>query len=113
MRREAHTSLITTIWPGDLVTGRPELLVAGNPAPCPRYRGKMAERGPFRAAFQRITRSRLGPLRMRSAGERWDPMPTTNLNERDWQIRGYVYTYFVEHEQPPAYEQAAKQFGLA
>jgi len=28
------------------------------------------------------------------------------------QIRHYVYAYFVEHTQPPTYEQAAQQFGL-
>ncbi len=40
-------------------------------------------------------------------------MAATDLRERDWQIRHFVYTYFVEHEQPPAYEQAARHFGLA
>jgi hypothetical protein len=40
-------------------------------------------------------------------------MSTTDLSERDWHIRHYVYTYFVEHVRPPTYAQAAQQFGLA
>jgi hypothetical protein len=40
-------------------------------------------------------------------------MPTTDLSERDRQIRHCVYTFFVERGQAPTYEQAAQQFGLA
>jgi hypothetical protein len=36
-----------------------------------------------------------------------------DLRERDWQIRQFVYEYFVEHERPPAYEEAAQRFDLA
>ena len=39
-------------------------------------------------------------------------MSTTDLSERDWRIRHYVYSYFVEHAQPPTYKQAAQQFGM-
>ncbi len=39
-------------------------------------------------------------------------MPAIELSERDWQIRHFVYAYFVERGEPPRYEQAAQQFGL-
>ena len=34
------------------------------------------------------------------------------LSERDWQIRHYVYSFFVLHAQPPTSDRVAKQFGL-
>lgn len=40
-------------------------------------------------------------------------MSTTDLSERDWQIRRYAYTYFIEHARPPTHEQAAEHFALA
>ena len=38
---------------------------------------------------------------------------TPGATEQDWQIRHFIYSYFVDHEGPPTYEQAADAFGIA
>lgn len=34
-------------------------------------------------------------------------MTNLGLSERDWQLRQYVYAYFVERSRPPTFEEAA------
>ncbi len=39
-------------------------------------------------------------------------MASSSLSEQDWQVRLFVYTFFVENERPPTYLETAEHFKL-
>ena len=39
-------------------------------------------------------------------------MAGAELTEQDWQIRLFVYQFFIDHERPPTHAEAAKKFDL-
>jgi hypothetical protein len=40
-------------------------------------------------------------------------MASSSLSEQDWQVRLFVYSFFVENERPPTYLEAAENFKLS
>ena len=40
-------------------------------------------------------------------------MAPVELTEQDWQIRLFVYTFFVDQERPPLYQEVARQFAIS
>ncbi len=40
-------------------------------------------------------------------------MTQAELTEQDWQIRLFIFDFFLEQERPPTYQETARKFSLA